>query len=685
MVNTLTNNNSSITFVGLKLLINNNRNYDSECSINFILNGISGILQNESTSSLSYQDLYNKIYYICLCDSPEVLYQKIDLTLTEFFEARLNENINLTDFIKEYDILNKKLQKIDSLFVYLNRKIDSNLKSVYDLAISKFKQYILLNDEIFTFLETEILKEIVAKRKVYQNEDTNKDISVLNNILTLLKDKEMINYDNLEEKIINQFKDCFINQLNSEEFDYNIYNYCNSISEMYEKDNLFIKSIDIIDKEMELKIYNEFISVFITAVAPRLISDEMFINDNISATSLKINDQYILDYIYSNDTQDLINNRYKSFLYDTLQSQNFQINKNNINSKKEYLNLVNQLTILLVTLYQNNLKFIETGIISTENRVNATLKLVLNDFFKLILNNDDKIQLGIEENQWFMVLIRYIDVFIHSNDCINPNLEIITSIINILDGLEEERFEKFIRMYESLLSKRLMNENSNTIQLEYSIVKIMEATLNHQNGRNKEDITRMGHMVNDFITTKKLNKKFMEEADISSVETDVKVLNQFFWSGLVDNENSKFTNLIIPVPLQKYLIKFEQFYQKNYDARHVKWLYQHWMIDFEHFLNGKTYLFTVPFITSIIFYHMINADFVTIKSLKKMTGLPTKQIVQNLATLSIKYGLILHYDKDMKLSEEKSAIKDGDFFAINSNYTNERDAIKINVISITKK
>ena len=117
MVNTVTNNNNN-TVVGLKLLINNNRNDDSESSINFILNGISSILQNEGTSSLNYQDLYKKIYYICLCDSPEVLYQKIDSTLTEFFEARLNENINLTDFIKEYDILNKKLQKIDSCLLY---------------------------------------------------------------------------------------------------------------------------------------------------------------------------------------------------------------------------------------------------------------------------------------------------------------------------------------------------------------------------------------------------------------------------------------------------------------------------------------------------------------------------------------------------------------------------------------
>lgn len=684
---------NSETFLGLRLLNNNNinniaKNQSRESSLNDVLNSITEILQNDSTAHLNYQDLYNKVYLICIAESPEKLLESIDARITAFFETYVNNSSCLKDFMAQYSILDTKLQKIDSLFIYLSRKIKTSFNSIYELALFKYKKYVLLNKNVFGFLEAEILREVTELRNLFQQVGNQADSSTLNSVLLLLQQNDLLAQDNLNKKIVTQFRQSFIEQLKAHPFDYNIYSYSNNLSEIHSKDIAFIGNIAIIDVKLKKVILNEFIDVFLTGIAPRLVSDEIFISNDEISLKLMINDQYIIDHIYLNETQELINKRYTAFLFHTLNSEVFQVNTSNINSKKDYLDLVGQLTDIIVCLYQRNIAFIDKNIISVDSRVNASLKLELNSFIKMIVNNDDKIHLGVENNQWFVVLIRYMDTFIHlhgNNDSDEVNLDVVTSIVCILDGLEEQRFEEFIKAYESLLSKRLMNENSNTIKLEYKIIKIMEANLNHQNGRNKEDITRMSHMVNDFIITKKLNKKFMEEAKLHDMQTDVKVLNQFFWSNLVDNENSKFSNLLIPKPLNDYLTKFEAFYQKNYEARQVKWLYQHWQIDVEHFLNGKTYLFTLPFITSIIFYHIINNEFVTIKSLKKMTGLPTKQIVQNLATLSIKYGVISHYDRDMKLSEEKSAIKDGDFFAINGDYVNDKDTIKVNVMTITKK
>ncbi|XBW36616.1 hypothetical protein QEN19_002188 [Hanseniaspora menglaensis] len=653
------------------------------CDIDDIINSITEILEERQTYKYDYQTLYNKIYNICLSDSPKTLYNKIELKINGFFEKFSCSATNLNDFIDEFNILNEKFIKIDSLFIYLNKKIKSDYASIYNMSMLKYKDFVLLNESTFAFLECEILKTISIERDLYQKEVFENGIDPLNKVLNLMKKNSLLTHNFLSDKIFKQFENCFLQQLNSFGEVNNIYTHCKHISLIYKKDMKLIENINICDDEMKLRISSIFVKIFVTSVSLQLISDEMFITNNEPSMKLIINGKYFIDYIYTETTADLINSKYMSFLYHSLAAQIFQIDKSGIKNRKDYLNLLYQLSHAILHLYQTNIDFIQNGVFSVENSVNNIFKSVLDDFLKLAMNKDDKFQLGTEENKWYIVLTRLIDNLISVNEKID--MVMMTNIIKILDTLDETRFEEFLFLYENLLSKRLLNEDEKIILVEYKIIKIMESNLDHQIGRNKEQIARMAHMVNDLIAAKKFNKKFVDENRALEFDTNVKVLNEFFWGNLVDNENSKFTNLIIPDPLLTTFNKYQDFYSKNYEARQVKWLYQHWQIDFELKLNGKFYLFKVPFITSIIFYHIIENDFVTIKTLKKLTGLPTKQIVQNLATLSIKYGIILHYVKDMNLSEEKSSIKEGDFFGLNNEFSSDKDVIKMNVISITKK
>lgn len=193
----------------------------------------------------------------------------------------------------------------------------------------------------------------------------------------------------------------------------------------------------------------------------------------------------------------------------------------------------------------------------------------------------------------------------------------------------------------------------------------------------------MGLKIKDYLNSKKTNDKYSDS--VIETNTDVKILNEFFWTALVDNENHKLSNIMIPDPLKDCIINFETFYNKSYNTRNIKWLYQYWLIEFDHVIGDKVYTLSMPFVSTIIFYHLINNDYVSVKMLKQLTNLPTKQIVQNLITFSIKYNLITHLDSNKTLSSEKKAINEGDYFTINNEFTNDKDFIKVNVISITKK
>lgn len=671
-----------VDFLGLKKTTEVNEAEDFE----YIKDIVRNILLDDTNAfKFDYQNAYNKIYNICLSGLSNDVCESLTPVIEDYFQSFEPSLNSLEDFDRVCQNIKYKFHRLNGLLLTLNEFEASSRFYLKDYGLSFLKEFIDIPSVKHRVYEV-FFEELKEQRESFINKDTSScDVGnikkFLENMQDLLQTPSMI-----YQQLVLNFKTMYEDESKGIVKHNGFVNYYSTVLLLYKHEYSFLNEALGLKEEYMKSILELFADLFIVKHSSMLLSEAIFVSMTSELFDFKINNKYLIDYIYNEDNSLIINNLYKMYLNQTLMSQIFQIETQNIKNRKEYTDILSKLTSILLKLYEENLVFAEEKLKSTNNVVNRSLKLVLVDFCNTLINNDNFNNLNVEQNQWFMILIKYIDLYLISNrETSNKNIENknMTLTVKILDGLSEERYETFILEYDSLLNKRLMSNQGTNIELEQNIIKIMDTNMNIHHGRNKEDITRMGLKIKDYLSSKRTNDKYAELA--TGANSDVKVLNEFFWTALVDNDNHKLSNIVIPSPLLDYIKKFETFYQKSYNTRNIKWLYQYWQIDFDHVFNHKVYTLSMPFVSTIIFYHLTENEYVTVKMLKQLTNLPTKQIVQNLITFSIKYNLIIHLDNNKNLSLEKKAINEGDYFTINNDFVSPNAFVKVNVISITRK
>lgn len=671
-----------VDFLALKKTTEVNETED----IKFIQQIVKSILLDDNnTYRYDYQNAYNKVYNMCLIGLSETVCANISCALEEYFQAFNPSLSSLEDFYMICTLLKSKFERLNGLFLALDESKSNSVIKVKDQGLSFLRLFVNTTStkNALSRIFFDELKQIHSKTQ--QEECLSTEIVYLKffleNMEYLLETPNLI-YDQL----IANFKLLFEEECLNAERSCGLVLYYTHILNLYQHEYQFLKNTLCLKDNYIESILEKFTDIFIVDKSDMMLSEALFVSMTDELLNTKINNKYLIDYIYVDKNIALIDNMYKMYLNQYLRSQLFQVDTKNIANKRQYIVVISQLTDVLLHLYRESLDFLENKLKSTDNYANRCLKVALSDICSDLLNTDNINHLNVEQNQWFMIIIKYMDIFINANrDTLikNINIEKMISCVQLLDGLSVDRYESFVHVYDTMLNKRLMSSQETNIDVEMSIIQIMDTHMNSQYGKNKEDITRMGLKIKDYLSSKKTNDKYSDA--VMDTTTDVKILNEFFWTALVDNENHKLSNIVIPEPLKKCITNFETFYNKSYSTRNIKWLYQYWMIDFDHFINDKVYTLSMPFVSTIIFYHLMHNVYVSVKMLKQLTNLPTKQIVQNLITFSIKYNLITHLDSNKTLSSEKKAINEGDYFTINKDFINDKDFIKVNVISITRK
>ncbi|OEJ81299.1 hypothetical protein AWRI3578_g3968 [Hanseniaspora opuntiae] len=671
-----------VDFLALKKTTEINETED----IKFLQQIVKCILADDNNAyKYDYQNAYNKVYNMCLSGLSKNVCVSVSRVLEEYFQAFKPSLNSLEDFYIIFASVKDKFERLNGLFLALDESNSDSVFKIKDHGMSFLRLFVgttSTRDTIYTIFFNE-LKQMHSKNK--HNECLSTEIGhfkfFIENMEVLVETPNLI-YDQL----IMNFETLFAEESLSIERNCGLVEYYTLILRLYQHEYTFLKGTLNLKDNVMGSILEKFTDIFIVKNSSMMLSETMFVSMTDELLNAKINNKYLIDYIYIDQNIPLVDNMYKMYLNQSLRSQLFQVDTKNIANKRQYIEVVSKLTNVLLQLYRESLDFVETKLRSTDNYVNRCLKVVLRDVYSDLVNTDKITFLNVEQNQWFMIIVKYMDIFININrETLIKNIVIdeMTTCVQLLDGLLVNRYETFVEVYDTLLNKRLMSSQGTNIELEQTIIQIMDTHMNPQYGRNKEDITRMGLKIKDYLNSKKTNDKYSDS--VIETNTDVKILNEFFWTALVDNENHKLSNIVIPDPLKDCITNFETFYNKSYNTRNIKWLYQYWLIEFDHVIGDKVYTLSMPFVSTIIFYHLINNDYVSVKMLKQLTNLPTKQIVQNLITFSIKYNLITHLDSNKTLSSEKKAINEGDYFTINNEFTNDKDFIKVNVISITKK
>lgn len=643
------------------------------------------LADDNNTFRYNYQSAYNKVYNMCLIGLSENVCANVSNILEEYFQASKPSLNSLKDFYMICTSITEKFDRLNGLFLALDESKSDSVVKIKDHGVSFLKLFVsnaFTKDTLYSIFFNE-LRQMRLKNKHDECLSTEIEhfIFFLENMGLLLETPNLI-----YNQLIKNFETLFAEESSNIERNCGLVEYYSNVFKLYQHECIFLEgTLKLKDNVME-SILEKFADIFIVKNSSLMVSEAIFVSMTDELLNAKINNKYLIDYIYVDQNISLIDNMFKMFLNQSLLSQLFQIDTKDIANKRQYIEVVSKLTTVLLQLYREALYFVENKLKSTDNYANRCLKVVLRDVCSDLVNTDNITSLNVEQNQWFMIIVKYMDIFVNSNRealIKNISIEKLITCVQLLDGLSENRYETFVEVYDTLLNKRLMSSQGTNVELEQTIIQIMDTHMNTQYGRNKEDITRMGLKIKDFLNSKKTNDKYSD----SAIDTyaDVKILNEFFWTALVDNENHKLSNIVVPDPLKDCITKFETFYSKLYNTRNIKWLYQYWLIEFDHFIGKKAYTLSMPFVSTIIFYHLINNDCVSVKMLKQMTNIPTKQIVQNLITFSIKYNLITHLDSNKTLSSEKKAINEGDYFTINKEFTNDKDFIKVNVISITKK
>ncbi len=601
----------------------------------------------KKSSSLSFEELYNYGYKMCLHKRVDVLYngvcELIKDHLLELLEHvhRLPEEGLLNGIKRTWDDFKIAATNIKDILLYMNRNHVKKLEKPdsFDIAIMYFRDIIIYNDKIRERLKSVLLANVASER------DGNViDRHLIRSVVFVLV--ELGAYEEtFEKEVLEQAKAFYSHESKMLMSECTCADYMRRVEvRILEEGN---RASSYLSSSSQAKLLSVVEAQLITAQARTLVEMEnsgcvaMFQDDRLD----DLRRMYTLFHRVPT-TLDIL----RDFMGTYVKKTGLAIVSDNEN-QKDSVRLVQQMLDLRAkfdTFVQKcfasekqilrTLKNAFEDFVNQDNRCASHLASYTDDMLKnslkFVSENDAEVQLD-----RFMMLFRYL--------------------------MDKDIFENY---YKQLLAKRLLSGKSLSDDLEKVMIAKLKAECGYQ----------FTSKLVGMLTDMQLSKGVMEDfrcsvpfKELPKIDLDVNVLTSGYWPF------QTVPACQLPPEVEKCCQKFKTFYMDKYKGRKILWVTQSGTADMNAKYAAGSKTFTVSTIQMCILALFNHKTSITLQELVATVGmqdhLEFKRHLLSLCTPKVK---ILN-----KQSKGKGILED-DVFTFNAEFTSKFKHIKVQLISV---
>ncbi|CAF1268122.1 unnamed protein product, partial [Adineta ricciae] len=270
------------------------------------------------------------------------------------------------------------------------------------------------------------------------------------------------------------------------------------------------------------------------------------------------------------------------------------------------------------------------------------------------------------------LLAHYCDSILRKSSkatCESEVEEKLLDAIRIFNYLDDKDY--FQRFYQKMLARRLINQQSTSIDAEEFMVTRLKEMCGY------EFTNKLARMFQDVKVSEDLCMKFFESlksqsnstiknetmAHLLGLDFSIYILQANSWP-VSQSQNNTFS---VPPLLEKSIRSFELFYNEQYSGRKLSWLHNLSTVDVRMFYFDRPYFVTMStyqMATLILFNDHQKLSF---KELEESTRLSTKELEKQLSIL-IENKLLLRDDTEFQPQT---------IISLNTDFKNKRTKFKI--------
>ena len=627
----------------------------------------------ESSAQLSYQELYSKVYQICISQMSKTAYQELGNTVSMYLE-QCSENSNfesLESFHKFWSDFVEKVKIVTSVFLYLDRVYSTGISipQCYDMCLLKFRDHAVLKH--IEFLKEDIgvcVKSIrdfsfenTAPKDLNETQISTNSKKLVMNVFEMLQLLDLFGnttvfHHHVEPYLLQESKtyyeklaDCNLQSMSSSE-------YIESIYKIFDTEKLVNSEITT-DMDYHIKMEKVIYGLFITQKREHFVSNcfKNFINEKHYQDIVKIMD------LFSKEEENM-NYLMLVFAKDCFQSFSEIQEDSALPRKKQqtkwiqdFLDISKEYNVLI-----EHLSSLKTQMLT---HVNEGISQAINR----------------QSNKSAEYLSQYFDFFLRSETKWNENMssfnlfdKTVVRCIRLLQLIKEQ--DVFELFYKQQLSKRLLQRRSNLEAEKHVLIKMKDAL-----GSNFT--AKLEGMVHDIVSSLADNKKFNNSPNYAHpFELEASILTNTCWpfqstQTFTDEEKT----LALPKQLMKYGLDYENCYIKTHEGRKITWAHPYGFLDIGYQFNKTYHVINMPFYAGLIFLLFEENQQLTTREIKDLTSIPSNEVVRQLASMAL-----APKTRILKKSPMTKSVKDSDIFSINEEFTTETKSVKLVLAIISK-
>ncbi|KAL6940760.1 hypothetical protein ACO0QE_004676 [Hanseniaspora vineae] len=627
----------------------------------------------ESSTQLSFQELYSKVYQICISQMSKTVYQELGNTVTTYLEkcSENSEFQNLESFYKFWSDFVEKVKVVTSFFLYLDRVYSTGISipQCYDMCLLKFRDHAVLKH--IESLKKDI-GECVKSVRDGSFENTSLDNGNKLELSTNSKKLVMSVFEMLQ--LLDLFGNTTVFHYHVEPYllqesrayyerlaDRNIQSmssseYIEAIYQIFDIEKRVNNEITT-DMDYHIKMEKVIYELFITQKREQFVSScfKNFINTKNYEDIVKIMDLFNkedenMDYLMSVFAKDCS----QSFL-EIQEDSALPRKKQQTKWIQDFLDISKDYNVLI-----EHLSSMKTQMLT---HVNEGISQAINQ----------------QSNKSAEYLSQYFDFFLRSETKWDENMssfnvfdKTIVRCIRLLQLIKEQDvFEVF---YKQQLSKRLLQRRSNLEAEKHVLIKMKDAL-----GSNFT--AKLESMVHDIVSSLTDNKKFNNSPNYAHpFELEASILTNTCWpfqNTQIFAEEEK--TLAVPQELMKYGLDYENCYIKTHEGRKITWAYPYGFLDIGYQFNKTYHVINMPFYAGLIFLLFEEHQQLTTREIKDLTSIPSNEVVRQLASMAL-----APKTRILRKTPMTKSVKDSDVFSVNEDFTAETESVKLVLAIISK-
>jgi cullin 1 len=630
----------------------------------------SDYINNKVFNNKEYMKIYTLIYNLSIQRDP-----------WDYQEELYNAQKEITQLYFRNTVL-KKLNNSNNLIIEMNKqwekfKIYNRWMSLFFMYLDRFWILSTHNDNInkccYNLFEEEIYEKL-NKRLTDDLMDLikNNHIELENNYILI---KNIISiYEILSSDLnyyINDFEEPFL------EYQTNNYKILNQKIILNISDINIIHEINnIIKKEMKEK------NKYINNITEKKLLDILINEFVVSNINILIDNEYTgFNKLLKNELYDDLSIMYS--LFKKTENNTIILQKTNTNGlskmNKLFFNFINEDCENIIDNYCNNLKDINIkkdiildkfikGIIKLYNfYININLLYFQKDttFSKSILDCITKV-VNRDNYNMALLLSKYCDKIFKkgaSKFIENTIIEEMNNLIILFNCLDDK--DVFLEFYRILLSKRLLNNTSNSNYDERKMISKLKLNCGNQN------VSNLVGMLNDIEICKDLSINYKKNDTTNKL--NVSVFTHGFWPTYTE------IKMNIPNELQNYKSIFEKYYKNNTSSKKLSWIYNLGSCELIMEINNKKYIMMLSLLQSCVLMMFNNSINLSFNDIYNNLSMKVENIYgsSELVLKKILHSLIFGKYKILIKQTKNKSIKNTDVFNINTKFKCKLNRFKI--------